>query len=223
MTVSFQGTARRAVVAPVEGVVDHRRTWARTRRESRSSGRVGLGPRRPGSRTAASSQSTSPTDRLGVRVDQQLVRVEPMARSRRPRARARGSRSSWPGRDVGQVAVPDVDPSAPAGECALARCRPRRTGPARRGSAFSLKSAKLTPCPSQVAPSGYGRPGQTLSATGHPGAQRRPSADRFSPPQGTQPAPSALAGRAASRPHVPGGEPFDRRQRRRVARLVRTS
>src|SRR6187431_1069585 len=41
-------------------------------------------------------------------------------------------------------------------------------------SAFSLKIAKLTPDPSQVAPSGYGLPRQTLSATSYPHHSRGP-------------------------------------------------
>ena len=99
---------------------------------------------------------------LGVRVDQQLGRVEPMPVARLVAARGCGSRSA------GRVAR-RAGSSARRGRSARSGgCAARSPSASKRhrstASACSLKIAKLTPEPSHVAPSGYGLPRQTLSA-----------------------------------------------------------
>ena len=100
-------------------------------------------------------------DRLRVRVDQQLVRVEAVALARARRARGRGSRSAGPGRRR-------AGSSASCARCARsARRAAPSSSPSNRHSstrsACSEKSEKFVPSPSHVAPSGKGWPGQTAS------------------------------------------------------------
>ena len=100
--------------------------------ESRSSDRqVGRPVARPGGRTAASVASTWRRRSAGVRVEQQLGRVEPMPVRRRPRPVRRGSRSAGPARRrAGRRARRSR--CAPAARLRRSRAVARRTGTARR-------------------------------------------------------------------------------------------
>ena len=100
--------------------------------------------------------------RLGVGVEQQLVRIEAVAGG--------GLVGAVDAIAVEQAGIaPPADSRArprrciPAARCARSRAGPRgRTGTARPWSACAENRAKLTPLPSQVAPSGCGRPGHTV-------------------------------------------------------------
>ena len=122
--------------------------------------------RRSGTGSSAWSQRTSPSIALRVRVEQQLGGIAALAALRGPTGRARGSRSAGRARRrAGSRATPRR--CARAGRRASRR-RPRRTGRARRVG-DSLGTEKLVPIPSNVAPNGYGCPGQTF--TGASGAR----------------------------------------------------
>ena len=166
MTVSFHGRARRAVALPVEALVDDDATSGSRGAESSSSG----------SRSASSGSSSGDVgqhvgrvpvdralDRLRVRVDEQLGRVEAVALLGLVGAVRRGSRSAGRGRRRAGSSA-SWTPCARRPRCAPRRRR-RRTGTARRASACSENSEKFVPSPSQVAPSGNGRPGQTSRLT----------------------------------------------------------
>ena len=99
--------------------------------------------------------------RLGVGVDQQLVRVEAVA-VRRVVGAVHAVAVELARPHVRQIAVPDLVGDIPAARCGRVSRLP--FGSNRQSSTFSAlaeKSAKLTPPPSQVAPSGWGRPGST--------------------------------------------------------------
>ena len=121
-------------------------------------------------------------DRLGVRIDQQLGGIEPVAL-------VRGVRPVDPeavalaGPDTRQVAVVVLRP-APGHLDARVSRRRRRTGTARRARRARRRSRSSCRAPSQWAPSGNGLPGQTsisgpprpTSAAGSP--RRRPASRR---------------------------------------------
>ena len=160
------------VVAPREGRVDRPGTWA-SRRPSH--GGRWSGPRRRRRRCSRTVRRTTwigPRDRLGVGVDEQLVPVEAVSvlglvGAVDPVA-VEGARAH-----VGEVGVPD--PVGRLGQLDASRYGTPASASSNRHSstavACSEKSAKLTPPPSQVAPSGWGLPGQTL--TGAPAARAR--------------------------------------------------
>ena len=125
------------------------RRRARGRRPPRRSARTAARCRR---RSGSGPRSTSRTGRSAA------CRVEAVALGRRVRAvDAVAVALARP--DQRQVAVPVVARCARSARCAP-RCRRRRTGTARRASAFSENSEKFVPPPSHVAPSGNGSPGQ---------------------------------------------------------------
>ena len=137
---------------------DRLRAWRPRRPRRRARGR--RPPRRSartGSTFASWAQSTTPSIDLAYGSSSSLAglkRWPSAARTGRPR----GSRSAARAR-LGQVAVP-VERGALGHRDRGSRCPRRRTGTARRRVACSEKSEKFVPPPSQVAPSGNGRPGQ---------------------------------------------------------------
>ena len=161
-----------------DGLVPGRRAAARSPSQSkRGSTTTDFGMASASSLVVGSRSASSPSgsygsdvagvrtgralDRLGVGVDQQLVRVEAVALLGLPRA-VDPVAVALAGADAGQVAVP-VERGALGHGRRASRGPRRRTGTARRRSAFSEKSEKFVPSPSQVAPSGNGRPGHTLA------------------------------------------------------------
>ncbi len=98
--------------------------------------------------------------RLGVGVEQQLVRVAAQAVARGRTGRARGSRSAARAAPTaGSSARRSASTSVISTRVSCRASSSKRHSSTR--SATSLKSAKLVPLPSNVAPSGYGVPGQT--------------------------------------------------------------
>ena len=98
-------------------------------------------------------------DRLRVRIDQELVRVEAAARRRVVRA-VHAIAVQLARADVRQVAVPVEGGALDERDARLGPAASNRHSSTR--SAFSEKSEKFVPAPSQVAPSGNGVPGQTM-------------------------------------------------------------
>ena len=112
-------------------------------------------------------------DRLRVRVEQQLGRVEAVARTAGRTGRGRGSRSAGRRADARQVAVP-VERRCARSARRTSRRRRRRTGTARRARRARRRSRSSCRSPSQVAPSGNGAPGQTsISAPALPASGGR--------------------------------------------------
>ena len=161
------GGAGIAVVAPGEAVVHHHALRHGRRAVAAVEGQVGAAAAR-----AVAEQHVGPAQLAvqlpGIGVEQQLVRVEAVAVPRLVRA-------------IGAVAVELARAGLPAGS----RARPRRCIPAAAAapisrrpegskrqrsirSAFAEKTAKLTPSPSQFAPSGSGRAGQQAGREGRP-------------------------------------------------------
>ena len=151
---------RRAVVAPGERFVDDAASGASAALSSLLNDRSCLLVAEDVAR-----QRVGPIrhagDRLGVRIEQHLVGVEAMAFVRLVRS-VDAVAVELPGPDVGQVDVPDhVGVLGQIDALGLFLVvRPSRTGTARPSWRSRCRDAKLTPRPSQVAPSGYGRPGQ---------------------------------------------------------------
>ena len=149
---------------------------------ARPSGRTG--------RTLRGVEADRPLDRLRVRVEQELGRVEAVPALGLVRA-VHAVGVALARADEREVAVP-----VERGALAAARCAPRCPSSSNRHSstrvAFSEKMEKFVPPPSQVAPSGNGSPGQT-SLTGPPPRRAAPSA-----PSRTSPA--ASSGLAVQRP-----------------------
>ena len=112
-------------------------------------------------------------DRLGVRVDQQLGRVEAVALLGVVGA-VDAVAVALAGADARQVAVPVVRGALGDARCAP-RCRSSSNRHSSTRSACSEKSEKFVPSPSQVAPSGNGAPGParvaSLIAISAPGAR----------------------------------------------------
>ena len=154
--------ARRPVVAPGERRIDDRRQRRERRVVALVERQVGVAGRRSCSRTARRpSGSVAPIAfAYGSRTTLFGLKRWPVRRART--GRGRGSRRAGPaGRRAGSRARPCR--SARAAGCA--RVSSVASGESNRHSstlvACAEKSAKLTPTPFQVAPSGYGSPGQT--------------------------------------------------------------
>ena len=156
------GHAGRLVVAPGEGVVDH------------AAFRHAAGVVAPVERQVLARRC-----RRGSRNGRRSSAARRAAPWRRDRAAACCGLKRWPARGLvgavdavaveqagaglGQIAVPDLVGVLRQRDALRSRAGPRgRTGTARPWSACAENSAKLTPLPSQVAPSGCGRPGHTV-------------------------------------------------------------
>ena len=101
------GRAGRPVVAPAEGGVDHHAGRHEGRAVPAVQLEVGVGP---GSDAVAAHRvvpAHRAVDRLGVRIDQQLGRIEAVARRRLPGA-MHAIAVELAGPDLGQVGVPDL-------------------------------------------------------------------------------------------------------------------
>ena len=191
----------RPVALPVEARVDRRRSAAsRPRRRRRRARRR---RRRPAyGMHVGGVPATAPSIALAYGIEQELGRVEavpvlgrvgPVDAVAVALARA----------DAGQVAVP-----VERGALRSARTRCSRSSSSNRQSstrsACSEKTEKFVPSPSQVAPSGNGRPGQTLPA-------QAPSLESIGPPARARRRRAAAA--ASSADHalaVPGASPRPR-------------
>ena len=161
MTVSRPGDRRRPVALPVERPVDHHRRGASPAPSPRRRSR-GRRPRSPGhvGERARRVPVDLAVDRLGVRVDQQLGRVEPHARRVARTARGPGSRSAVPGPMPG---------TKPCQLCAVYMGRSMRSSLSSSSkrhsstrSASSENREKLTPAPVQ-----WRRGGRAARARSH--------------------------------------------------------
>ena len=146
---------------PPSRIPDRPRRSLGSRRRRRNHRRAGRHPhchRRCTEACWRRANRSHSVDRLGIRIDQQLGRVEPQAPLRRVRS-VDPVTVSLTGADLGHIdmplqrgAVPDVN--APLVAVVINRHSSTR-------SAFSENREKLTPFPSQVAPCGNGRPGRS--------------------------------------------------------------
>ena len=161
-----------AILTPGEGGLDHPAFWNIARIVAPIERQILARAAEPITEHRV-APAEPPLKRLGVRIDQQLVRIEAMPVRRDRTARKHDTRKAGSGEHR-------ADRRARPRRCIPeARCAPPRGAPERSNrhsstfSACAEKIAKLTPSPSQVAPSGYGRPGHTFRRRGH---QRRSSA-----------------------------------------------
>ena len=125
-TTTHLGTKRRAVALVEAEVVVRVRRWC--------------------SRTARAPHFSSPTWARGIRIEQQLVRVEAVALRRARTGRARDSRSAVPGAEAGHEAVPDLVGVLGQRDAGDLACSPASSN--RHTStcvAWAENSAKLTP------------------------------------------------------------------------------
>ena len=165
MTVSRPGPVRRAVVLPVEVLVDDDALRDRVGVVLVVGVEVGVlavGDVRHHVRGAVVDRAL---DRLRVRVDQQLRRVEARARLGLVRP-VHAVAVALAGPDAGQVAVP-VERGALGQLDRASRVPSSSKRQSSTRSAFSEKSEKFVPWPSQVAPSGNGLPGPDLHQRVH--------------------------------------------------------
>ena len=150
------------VVAPFEGRIENRGQRRERRVVPAVRRRVACGAV-DGTGVDRIVPAQGAADSLRVRIEDHLGRVEAVPGARLARA-AHPVAVQLPRPDVGQVAVPDEARSAPATRCAPSSRA--ASGPSKRhNSIFSAcveKMAKLTPAPSQVAPSGCGLPGRNF-------------------------------------------------------------
>ena len=124
----------------------------------------------------ARSQCDRALDRLRVRVDQELRRVEAVALLGRPGA-VDAVAVALPGPDPGQVAVPVERRPLGQLEARLARRR-RRRGRARRARRSRRRARSSCPRRPSVAPSGNGFPGQTLMRGARPSRAAKSATQR---------------------------------------------
>jgi hypothetical protein len=121
-------------------------------------------------RTFAASQRIGPLDRLGVRIDEQLVRVEAVALVGRVGA-VDAEAVALPGPDAGQVAVPLQDGALGERDALLVVVVVEQAQ--LDALAVLAEDREVRAVPSHVAPSGNGLPGQTSRLIGRARRQRR--------------------------------------------------